>query len=247
LPAIGAPAAAAALATVVALVRRRDTARVFAAASLATFAILLAYYGQQDAWGYRSPQITASFLRYLLPGFAVMTVFAAGAVVALTARWGWPAYILPAAFIAGSAWYVHVGPGGVIETHGVVAEARTLRSQVIANTEPDAVIAVRIMDKVLFPHRQTMTLTYAIQNEEPFPKNGLETWDYVPGPARFAEVAATVHDAGIPFYVLAGYRFEDMAPYQYALVARGLYLREVHEVEAGDTPFFKVSRVGASR
>jgi hypothetical protein len=238
-PAVAAPAALALAATIYALMTRRDGVRVFAALTLATCAILIAYYGQQDAWGYKSPQVSASVLRYLLPGFALATVFAASACVSAARSWGWPAYAVPVALIIAGGWYAKTAPGGIDQSHAVIERSTVLERQVVGATESDSVIAVRIMDKVLFPERQTLTLTYAIQNEQPFPKGDRETWDYVPSPARFAEVALTMNGAGIPVYLLPDERLGDLRPYQEALQERGYYLRRIWSVDSA--PFFKVS------
>jgi hypothetical protein len=89
------------------------------------------------------------------------------------------------------------------------------------------VIASRIMDKVIFPHRQTLTLTFAIHNEQPLDKGDLETWEHFAGPERFAEVAAEMEARRIPFYFLNDPRIGPLEPYQQALLARGLTFERV--------------------
>jgi len=223
--------------------RHRGARRAIAIIALSVFGILVAYYGQQDAWGYRSPQLPASVLRYLLPGFALITLFGAWAVAAGVSRWGAGLLLLPVGLVLAHASWLVIGPGGVNDIHDVTNRTRVLQQEILAATEPDDVIAVRVMDKVLYPDRQTLTLTYAMKNEEPFPKGRLETWDYVAPPERFADIAAQMYVRGISLYLLPDARVGGVAAYQVALLERGLYLRWIPEVGAG--AFYKVSRVGA--
>lgn len=241
LPIISVPVAISLLATLVASRRREGAARALAVVAVATFVLLLGYYGQQDAWGYKSAQVAASFLRYLLPGFALLAVFGAWALSEAIRRWGNAMYVLPLALVAASASWVSVAPGGLKQVYGVVDRSKEFQRQVVAATEPDAVIAVRITDKFLYPQRQTLTLTYAIQNDEPFSKGQLETWDYVPSPERFASVAERTYESGVSLYFIPDARVGHVAPYQDALVKRGYYLRSIQTVTAA--PLFKVSKL----
>lgn len=241
LPNISVPVVLSLLATLAGARRYRGAARALAVLAIANFMLLLGYYGQQDAWGYKSAQIAASFLRYLLPGFALAAVFGAWALSEAIRRWGNAMYILPLAFVVASASWVSVAPGGLKQVYGFVDRSEEFQRQVVAATEPDAVIAVRITDKFLYPQRQTLTLTYAIQNEEPFSKGKLETWDYVPSPERFASVAERTYESGVPLYFIPDARVGHVAPYQDALVKRGYYLRQIKTVTAA--PLFKVSKL----
>jgi 4-amino-4-deoxy-L-arabinose transferase-like glycosyltransferase len=227
---IAVPVGLSVAATIGAAISQRGERRAVAILATVTLAILVAYYGQQDAWGYTSAQASASVLRYLLPGFALCMLFAAWAMSRVIDRWGRGLFVLPVVLVLAGALYAHNGPGGAGEVHDVVERSATLKREVLSATEPDAIIAVRIMDKVLFPERQTLTLTYAIQNDKPFPKGERETWGHVPSPERLAEVMSTIHGAGIPVYVLPDAMMGDLAPYQDALTARGLYYRLVDGV-----------------
>ena len=234
IPFIAVPVAAGLVSATIVALKCGGTERMFAVVSLAVIGILFAYYGQQDAWGYRGPQLSASFLRYLLPGFALAILFAAWALASMSAYWRWAPHAGLATLLVSGAYYVWSAPGGVHEVYDVVHDSSILRNQVDAATPPDAIISVRIMDKVLFPDRQTMTQTYMIQNDEPFPKGGRETWDYVPSAERFAEVASSVDSAGIAFYLLPDSFMGDLQPYEDALLARGLTLRRVDAVTVAD-------------
>jgi hypothetical protein len=226
-PVIVLPVAASLGATIWFAMRGRGFERVFALITLGMFAILAAYYGQQDAWGYASAQLNASVLRYLLPGFALLFVFGAGMASRAADRWGWGVYALPALLFVAAIWQVQTAPGGVREVHQAIDRSTEVREEIVAKTEPDAVIASRIMDKVIFPHRQTLTLTFAIHNEQPLDKGDLETWEHFAGPERFAEVAAEMEARRIPFYFLNDPRIGPLEPYQQALLARGLTFERV--------------------
>jgi hypothetical protein len=239
-PVVALPVAAGAAALLAACLRHTGARRVFALSSAAVLILLLSYYGQQDAWGYKSAQLNASFLRYLLPAFALLTVFTSGLVASIVRSFGWGAYGLPIVLIAASAWGVYAGVGGARDTYAALEQSTELKRQILAATDPEDLVAVRIFDKALFPERQTLTLTYAIQNSEPVSKGDRETWGHVATPERFAEIAETLYFSGISLYFLPDAVTGHVAPYQEALKRRGLYLRRVTQVDAAG--FYKVSR-----
>jgi hypothetical protein len=242
-PVIALPVAACLASAVFFAVRARGAERALAAVTLAVVAILFLYYGQQDAWGYESVQLSASILRYMLPGFALLTVFGAGAASRAAGRWGWGIYAVPAMLFGICIWQMMTAPGGVSEMHKIISRSTDVQEQVVAATEPDAVIASRIMDKVIFPQRQTMTLTYAMRNEEPLDKGNRETWDFIAGPDRFAHIAAVMAWNGIPFYLLNDVRIGPLEPYQAALREQGLTFQRVPEVTRGS--LWRVALVSA--
>jgi len=239
-PVIAVPVVGAFAATAFVALRRRGEQQLMALMALAIFALLAYYYGGQDAWGYTSAQLNASVLRYLLPGFALLAAFGAGAIAAAARRAGWVLYLVPLAIVVASAWSVQRAPGGTRELYAGIRHYSELHTEIVASTEPDAIIAVRTLDKVLFPERQTLTLTYAIQHDEPFSKGGLETWDHVASPERFAEIAERIDLAGIPLYFLPDALTGPVAPYEEALAERGYSLQQVSEVES--TTLFMVAR-----
>jgi hypothetical protein len=241
IPAISVPIAAGLGSSVVAAVSGSREHRILALVSLSAFAILLIYYGQQDAWGFNAPHLAASFLRYMLPGFALMVLYAAWALASMASRWGAHVYVVLAIFVAASAWLVYHGNGGVANTHATIHAWREAKVQVLAATGPDDIIATRIADKVLFPERQTLTLTYALQNDTPVSKGDAETWDHLPSPERLAEVAGATYAAGISLYIIHDGRLHPFSAYQAALHKRGLYFRRIVAVDA--FPFYKVSRM----
>jgi hypothetical protein len=90
-----------------------------------------------------------------------------------------------------------------------------------------------------------LTLTYAIQNDKPFPKGERETWGHVPSPQRLAEVMSTIHAAGIPVYIIPDAMMGELAPYQDALTAEGLYYRRVDGVTVNE--LYKVEPLESAR
>ena len=109
IPFIAVPVAAGLVSATIVALKRGGTERMFAVVSLAVIGILFAYYGQQDAWGYRGPQLSASFLRYLLPGFALAILFAAWALASMSAYWRWAPHAGLATLLVSGAFYVWVG------------------------------------------------------------------------------------------------------------------------------------------
>lgn len=239
-PAVSVPIGSALISSAFLALKTSERRRVMAIVGLICFLILLFYYGQQDAWGYEAPHVNASVLRYLLPGVALVMVFAAGMTASAAQLLGRWVYVAPLLMIALSISSTISASGGTRDTYSAIARMNELRDEIIANTGRDDVVAVRIFDKALFPQRQTLTLTYALQNREPFAKGNLETWDYVVGPERFAEIAETMWTSGISLYFLPDSRTGHVAPYQYALHERGYYLRRIEAVDSA--AFFKVSK-----
>jgi hypothetical protein len=201
--------------------------------TLGTFLVLGAYYSGKDAWGITSFQLNASVLRYMLPAFALSYVFLGKAAYELARRVPSVSRSALILFVVISGYYSLVGPSGVLSGYRSIEQQQDLRTQVLAATESDSIVASRLMDKALYPERQTLTLTYTIHNETPVAKGDRQTYDFVPDPERFATVSVAIHDAHVPFYLLADGSQQPLADYQSELKARGLYLRAVSDVSAG--------------
>jgi hypothetical protein len=203
-------------------------------------AALIAYYLPQDAWGWNTPQVNASILRYLLPALALWTVF----LVAMVLGWSQLPVIVRGFALAGLVgmygWTSWSGPAGVQQVYGVVDRIQEMEERIVPATEPDALIAVRIMDKVIFPDRQTLTMTYLLDNEEPIDKGRKQTYQFIPDAQRFADVAVRVFERGIPLYLLADFDWRVAKRYDAVLRTRGFRLRHLKEVYPG---FYKVVRL----
>lgn len=210
--------------------------RFLAGLSLGIFLVLGFYYGNQDAWGLGETWVNASVLRYLLPALILVAVFFYHGVLNVCRSFGLlvqcSGMLVVVALMVGNAQHTYEGAGGVRSNHETVDTFRTIRSEVLAETEPDAIIATRLLDKILFPDRPTLTLTYALNNAEPVSKGDHQTWELVPGPQRFAEVAAVIVERGIPFYLIPDRFVSPLEDYDEALKVRGLRLVRVSDVES---------------
>lgn len=220
----------------------RPTLRAPLLAFLGAGGLLAFYYLPQDAWGWTSPQVSASLLRYLMPVLAVATVFFCAATIRITERYPLIAAAGLLLLLGAYGWTTWNGPGGVRETREVVASIQDVHDDVVHATETDAIVATRIMDKVIFPDRQTMTLTYLLDNDEPISKGRQHTWQFLPNGNRFAEVGAHVYEHGISLYLLADFHWTIAKEYDEALQERGYRLRNMRTAypEFDDVNFYKI-------
>lgn len=228
---------------------RRADLRVPIVTLLAVSLLVTGYYLPQDAWGWTEPEVNASLLRYLLPALALWTLFLAYGLLLVPARWlpvaGVGAAVLLAAYASTSWW----GAGGVADAHHVVDEIGELRTQVVASTEPDAIIATRIMDKVLFPQRQTLTMTYLLDSEGPIEKGRRSTWQFLPEQERFADVAVRIYQSGVPLYLLADFDWRIAQQYDEELRLHGFRLRHMRTAYPyfQDIGFYKIVPLSSAK
>lgn len=196
------------LALMVATVMRPAADRVARAALLGASLLIAAYYIPQDAWGSTSPAVNASSLRYILPATALWTIFLAWGAVRVWERLGRAAYArlgivaLIAALLVTNVATMTTGPQGLAVTQKYRTRISFLRRAVERVVEPGGVVMTRYNDKVIWPHRQTLTGTLAVHNEEEVVKPPGETWTPMPSPARFTEIAAAMTERDIPLYVV---------------------------------------------
>jgi hypothetical protein len=246
-----------AFAALVAL-RYRKTHRLLGVWTILTFVILFGYYGGRQSWGLGGPYVNSSLLRYLLPAFSMSAIFVAYGVFVLANRpaaRAWPAFLrvawrrsngryFPGLGLAGSAVilagivganmaFTYNGPGGIQHSYRSVEMLELMREEVQAFTEPDAIVITSLYDKALLGLRQTMTLSFLTNNEVPIERGDLLVWQVGPAPERFADVARTIFDAGIPLYLMPkspGGTSADYPAYARALAVRGLQLELMPEV-----------------
>lgn len=230
------------LAVGLAVAWRRPDLRAIVLVLLGANLALGLYYLPQDAWGWTDPQVNASLLRYLLPSLAITTMFLVHGLFSLVERR--PAIVVAplAVLLAAYGWTAWSGPAAVQETRQVVAQVADLRDDIVDATEPDAIIATRIMDKVIFPERQTLTMTYLLDEEEPLHKGRGSTWQFLPAADRLADVAVRVYEAGVPIYLLADYDWRVAKDYDEALRPLGYRLRHMRtsHPEFEEVGFYKV-------
>lgn len=196
---------------------------------LAAAALVVAFHIGHPAWGRDRTVVNASILRYLLPATAIGFAFLAHEIAGIGRRLR---VLLVALLVAGSLFTAVFGYAGVAARGRFVRWHSDIRADVIANTEPDALVAAKLADKYLFPERQTLTLTYLVDNESHVALGSTRAWDHVPTAHRFANVAARIVAEGIPLYFLDDTEIDRLSvSYQDALSREGLTLERVGDLD----------------
>jgi len=209
---------------------RRAPERALVLSLLAAAGLIVAFHIGHPAWGRDRTVVNASILRYLLPAAAIGFAFLAAEIAAIRRRRA--RALLVGLLIAGSLATAIFGYAGIAARARFVRWHTDIRTEVIANTEPDALVASKLADKYLWPDRQTLTLTYLVDNDSNAPLGATRAWDHVPTPERFADVAARVTAAGIALYFLDDTEIGGLlAQYRGALQSKGLRLTGVVPTE----------------
>lgn len=198
-------------------------------ALLALTGMLALYYLPQDAFGTFSPTLNASVLRYLLPASALGTILLVAGLLRLSRRTPVLAWAIVVSIFISHGVTAWSGPQGIRDVRLSVDRLASLRQRVVTSTEPEALIATRTMDKVLFPLRQTITLTYLVDHDEHTEQGERHPYEFVPNAPRFADVAVSVYQAGIPMYLIPDFDREILQAYRGALRERGFKLRRVQD------------------
>jgi hypothetical protein len=222
--------------------RERGAGRLLSLLVLTIFGFLAIYYGMQDAWGFGDAYVNASLLRYLLPGLTLLVGVGVYGLSRFFRATKVPPVIRHAvmfAMILANIAYAYGGAQGIKDGFETGAKLEATRSEILSATEADAIVATRLLDKTLFPSRQTMTLTYALKNKEPVDKGKRQTWQFVPGPERLASVARTVTEQNIPFYVVTDGFFGPLPPYERAFAEEGLQWSRVNTIH--DIALYRVT------
>jgi hypothetical protein len=138
--------------------------RAFLWGGLAAAAWLIVFYGSWTVRDNPDPDavtIGASYVRYWLPLFALSTIPVALAVVRLRATASRPLALLGAAMLVfaavnGPVSAFRAPQEGLDRVREVLASDRSVRDDIVAMTEQDAVIVVDRADKFLFPQRRVI-------------------------------------------------------------------------------------------
>lgn len=225
-------------------VRRDRRALAVMATVAAAIGAYAAYHVGLDTWGSWTPAINASFVRYTLPALAVGTGLLAFAFRAVRGRRAWVIGALAVVLLGGSVATGVAGPVAGSYRWRAVEQHRDLRRIVVERTPPDALVAVRVSDRAIWPARQTLTLTYLVRHERPVRKTSTRSvWTVLPRPERFADVADTIIEAGIPLYLLHDFQGPPLHDYRAALRARGLDIRSTGPMPDPLPSLFEVLRV----
>jgi hypothetical protein len=140
-------------------------------AYLGTFAFLTIWlvlvYGSWVIYDNPDPKaitLANSYVRYWLPIFTMMSVFAAFAIDQLLGKakekggWArnWSVTIILLSLLGFSANLVWLGVDGVQETRVNLRSFEARQAIILEETEAEAIIVVDYADKYLFPHRQVV-------------------------------------------------------------------------------------------
>ncbi|MCA1834363.1 MAG: hypothetical protein ABR548_11890 [Actinomycetota bacterium] len=200
---------------------RASALRVPLVVLLVSSFLTVAYYAGLGTFGSVSPVINASFVRYILPAIAIGIALGVYGFAMRRTRATQVIFVL---LILASVSLGMAGPGGIINRSREIGRHKVLRALVMRHTQPNALIAARLADRDLFPERQTLTMTYLLENlDSSSVDTAVSQWDNLPSPERFADVASRIRARGIPLYLLYDFP-QDIQPYGDALRAAGLQL-----------------------
>jgi len=163
----------------------------------------LVFMGARPLYGVDGFTVGASFLRYSLPVVTLLICLGAamlGTGPPLRRR------VVAAALVISALIGVDLqvqSPGGLVDVHRQVVTNTSVRDAVLRATELDAVVVTARGDKVLWPHRRTITAAYLVREPSEALRYGSSLYDVVPTPARLAEAVAELAHAGLRVYVLA--------------------------------------------
>ena len=135
--------------------------------------------------------MSSSFLRYLLPSFALLAIFAGAAIANRPKAVQIFAFGL-ACVIASVAMFTNVyATNGVKQTRHDVELGRLVASAVFNNTPDDAIVITALASKVLWPKRQTLSTALLVKNRQPVTvRDETSIWSLRPTVPRLADVIA---------------------------------------------------------
>ncbi|MFH1403777.1 MAG: hypothetical protein ABIH11_05875, partial [Candidatus Altiarchaeota archaeon] len=172
LPIIGTlafPALAFAALGLLASIRKKEKG-IFILITLATSIILFVFYGRLQTTGgaYSDLGPESSFIRYLLPMFALLGVFTVEGLNVVKARVGNAVGgLLFVGLVVGSVLAtVFIPYGGLLYTYNQKVYYMSVRTSVLEKTSPDAVVFTGFWDKVIYPDRTTFIYWYPPEREE---------------------------------------------------------------------------------
>jgi hypothetical protein len=204
---------------------RKPRLRAPVIAILISSVLTIAYHAGLGTFGSTIAAVNASFVRYILPMIAVWVVFLAYGIATESDRPTGSARLFFVALTIVSVITGIVGPLGVVNRLRTTSQHKELRAEVVARTEPGALIASRLADRDLFPERQTLTMTYLLENRDTSSaKRNVSQWDNLPTPDRFASIAARIRALGLPLDLLCDFRDPKLAAYEAALHRNGMRL-----------------------
>jgi hypothetical protein len=193
------------LAGLVIVLRRHDNRTVVSLAygTLAVTLLIIGYAGTRNLTGATSFTVSSSFLRYMLPTFALFSIFAAGSV-ARSARAVKIGAVVVAIAVAALAMHTNINAQGGVRQTDADVKLRRLQSQtVIAHTPADAIVITQLASKALWPNRQVLSTAFLVKNQKPVTvADETNVWSLRPSTARLADVIERLVQAHLHVYLL---------------------------------------------
>lgn len=222
--------------------RSRAEGRWLASLTAVSMGALVMYHGGQGTWGSDQFVVNSSFLRYLLPVFALLCVLASGPISRLRGDQLTAALAvggLVAASVMSTAWS---GRGGFEATATQIQSQTLARDQIVDLTPSDAIIVTRLGSKVIFPERAVSTATFLRTGERLIVDRSILVWEILPNMEQLALSLENLGAAGDPVYLFNDggepwVNDEDMVELRSLLALRGFEVQPVGPVEL---PLFSV-------
>lgn len=181
--------------------------------------LIMAIHIPRTLWGTYEPTLDASLVRYLLPAFALTLPFW---VMAFPKMLSWDEFKIAIAVVCiAFAAVSFLMPGGIRESAQEIDSLEKIRAFVTHETPPKAIVITRLLDKAIFPSRQTLTLTY-LTGDVGQPRGPFNLWDYVPTARNFGRATTAMTGSDIPVYVLKEFSDETWLRYAEELRRQGL-------------------------
>jgi hypothetical protein len=195
-----------AIITVVIVMRAsaRGPLRTIAIATPLISVPLVLYHGGQGLYGSVGFVTNSSFLRYLLPVFALWALLVGWLLHRVASRpspvWRDRAVAIAAVVGLAAMWTTYDADGGIRQLRQGVPYQGLLTQVVLNRTPPDALIISRTGSKVLWPERRVLSATL-LYDGPTITDDKVLIWDVVPSPARVAQVSADLVTTGHDVYL----------------------------------------------
>jgi hypothetical protein len=202
------------------VLRHHDNRTVvsLACGTIAVTLLIVGYAGTRNLTGATSFTVSSSFLRYMLPSFALFSIFAA-ASIAHTRRAVQVTAVVVAVAVAGLAMHTNINAqGGVRQTDADVRLRKLQSATVIADTPKDAIVITQLASKALWPNRQVLSTAFLVKNRKPVTVDDeTNVWSLRPTSERLADVIQRLVHADLHVYLLddqswlSGPDFDDLS------------------------------------
>jgi hypothetical protein len=171
--------------------------------TLAVTIVIVAYAGTRNLTGAKHFTVASSFLRYLLPSFALFSIFA-GAAIARRATAVKVGAFAVAVVVAALAMHTNVySNGGVKQTEADVRLRRLQSDAVFNHTPDDAIVISQLGSKALWPNRQVLSTAFLVKNDHPVTvADETNVWSLRPSPERLTDVIVRLTRAHFHVYLL---------------------------------------------